>query len=352
MGFGTKLGQKVRTRTIEAGNLRQVQDEIEKAKQGYRQSNGVRIRSCYEAGLDGFWLHRYLEKAGIENMVVDPSSMEVDRRVRRVKTDRLDAQHLLRHLIQYHQGDRGVWKVLHIPNEEDEDRRHLHRQYKSFQRDRGRHRNRIYGLLKTQGVELPISSDFLEELERARKWDGQGLPPGLQERVKREYAMLRALDAQIGELAGKRKEQIASGENNAVNKVRQLMKLKGIGENGAWLLVMEFFGWRDFQNRRQVGGAAGLVASPYASGSSYREQGISKAGNRWVREMIIQLAWLWIQYQPHSKLTQWWHARYAKANRRERRKGIVAVARKLLVALWEYLEKGTLPEGAEIKPAG
>ena len=172
MGIGSKLGQKVRTRTIEAGNLRQVQDEIEKAKQGYRQSNGVRIRSCYEAGLDGFWLHRHLEKAGIENMVVDPSSMKVDRRARRVKTDRLDAQHLLRHLIQYHQGDRGVWKVLHIPKEEDEDRRHLHRQYKSFQRDRGRHRNRIYGLLKTQGVELPGWSRFRSRI--APGLDGQG----------------------------------------------------------------------------------------------------------------------------------------------------------------------------------
>ena len=350
IGFGTGQKGKARIRTIDAGEMQSMQLEIAEAKKKYRLGEEVEVKSCYEAGLDGFWVHRYLEKAGIENIVVDPSSMEVDRRAKRVKTDRLDVQKLLRHLMQYHLGDRDVWKVLHIPSEEEEDQRHLHRQHKSFQRDRGRHRNRIYGLLKTQGVELKVSANFLEEIERVRKWNGEALPPGLQRRIKREYRQLQFLDAQIEDLVQERKELIATGESVALQQVRELMKLKGIGENGAWLLVMEFFGWRKFQNRRQVGGAAGLVPSPYDSGGSHREQGITKAGNRWVREMIIQLAWLWLRYQPDSALSQWWCTRYATASKREKKRGIVALARKLLIALWQYLDKGLIPEGAEFKP--
>jgi transposase len=350
IGIGTKLGEKVRIRTIETGDRESVKHEIAAARKRYRVGESAQIKSCYEAGLDGFWVHWWLTGEGVENIVVDPSSMKVERRARRAKTDRLDVQELLRYLIQYDRGDRGVWKAVHIPSEEEEDQRHLHRQYKSFQRDLGRHRNRIYGLLKTQGVSLRISGNFSEKLSQVRKWDGEPLRPGLQGRIKREYAQWQKVRAQLLEMAKERKELIATGQSAALQQVGQLMQLKGIGENGAWLLVMEFFGWRKFQNQRQVGAAAGLVSSPYASGSSYRDQGITKAGNGWVRAMMIQLAWLWLRYQPHSTLSKWWMERYGHASRRERRKGIVALARKLLIGLWRYLEKGEIPEGAELKP--
>jgi transposase len=350
LAFSIGLGQNPRRRTIDAGDLSALVHEIGLAKKRFRLPATARVRSCYEAGRDGFWLDRYLLKTGVENLIVDSSSIEVSRRARRAKTDRLDARKLLNMLIRYHSGDRKVWRVVHVPSVEAEDMRHLHRQLSTRKVDRTRHISRIKGLLASQGVNLPVHVDFLERLETARLWDGAPLPPGLHARLEREYAGLQFVRQQIAELETERGEMIESSDHPSVVKVRHLMKLRSIGPNSAWLFVMEFFGWRQFRNRREVGGLAGLTPTPYQSGNESQEQGISKAGNRLVRAMAIEIAWCWLRYQPDSELAQWFYARFGHSGKRMRKVGIVALARKLLVALWRYLETGEIPVGAQLKP--
>ena len=349
LGFSVGNGQEPRVRSITAHQLEALEEEIEQAKKKYGLAADSTVKSCYEAGLDGFWIHRYLKAAGIGNVVVDPASVEVNRRAKQVKTDRLDARKLVRQLVRYHGGDASVWKVVHVPSEKAEEGRHLHRQLWSLKNDWKRYRNRIYGNLKTQGDALKIGTHFLEEMEAVRIWNGKPLPQELQKRIRIDYGLLQMVETQIKELERERKLLIETGETRALKMVRQLRQLRGVGDNGAWLLVMEFFGWREFKNRREVGGLAGLAPTPYASGNIYHEQGISKAGNRWVRTMMVQLAWAWLRNQPDSALSQWWNDRYKHASKPERKKGIVALARKLLVAFWHYLDKGLVPEGAKIK---
>ena len=349
LGFSVEQGQEPRIRNIGAAQPATLEKEIALAKKKYRLEADTAVRSCYEAGLDGFWIHRYLEDMGIENVVVDPASVEVNRRAKQRKTDRLDAQKLVRHLMRYHAGDSEVWKVVRIPSAEAEESRQLHRQLWNLKNDWKRYRNRIYGILKTQGVALKVNSNFLEEMQAVRVWNGQALPPQVQQRVSINYTLLQAVSSQVKELERERQQMIKTGETRALKMVRQLQQLRGVGDNGAWLLVMEFFGWREFKNRREVGGLAGLAPTPYASGNIYHEQGISKAGNRWVRTMMVQLAWAWLRHQPDSELSKWWNDRYKNASKAERKKGIVALARKLLVAFWHYLDKGLVPEGARLK---
>jgi transposase len=308
------------------------------------------VKSCYEAGREGFWLHRYLVAGGVENLVVDSSSIEVNRRAKRTKTDRLDVGKLLSMLIRYHSGEKKVWSVVHVPSVEAEDNRHLHRQLLTLKRDRTSHINRIRGLLATQGVRVPLRANFLERLDSVLLWDGSVLPPGLRARVKRAYAGLTSVKQQIEEVEAERREKILTWEDPSADKVRQLLRLRGIGENSSWLFVMEFFGWRSFRNRREVGGLAGLTPTHYQSGEESRELGISKAGNRPVRAMAIEIAWCWLKYQPNSKLTRWYEERFGHGGKRMRKIGIVALARKLLIALWRYLETGEIPAGAELKP--
>jgi transposase len=350
LGFSTGLGQPPRRRTIDAGDLPALQEEIILAKRRFRVPGTALVRSCYEAGRDGFWLHRYLVTQEIENLVVDSSSIEVNRRAKRAKTDRLDVSKLLNMLIRYHGGDETVWSVVQVPSVEAEDKRHLHRQLNTLKVDRTRHICRIKGLLASQGLNLPIYVDFLDTLEAARLWDGSQLPPGLRARVEREYTNLRYVEQQIKELEAERGELIETSDDASVEKVRQLMKLRAIGPNSAWLFVMEFFGWREFRNRREVGALAGLTPTPYQSGEESREQGISKAGNRPVRAMAIEIAWCWLRYQPDSELAQWFYERFGRGGKRMRKVGIVALARKLLVAFWRYLETGEIPAGATLKP--
>ena len=311
---------------------------------------GAAILSCYEAGLDGFWLHRHLTAQGITNVIVDSSSIEVDRRAKRAKTDRLDVRKLVTMLIRYHNGEAHVWRVVHVPSELAEDQRHLHRQLLSFKRDQRRYANRIYGVLASQGVHLKIGADFLERIAEAHQWNGEPLPEGLQARVHREYEALQSVTQQIQELQAARTQQIRTATTAEMTQVRKLLALRGIGENSAWLLVMEFFGWREFRNRRELGALAGLTPMPYQSGNSYHEQGISKAGNRHVRRMMIEIAWCWLRFQPDSALTQWYRERYAAGGKRMHRIGVVALARKLLIALWRFLEQGEVPTGAQLKP--
>ena len=204
-------------------------------------------------------------------------------------------------------------------------------------------------MLRTHGVDIKVNTRFLEELESARQWDGTRLPPGVLARVQREYACWAFVREQIKELEAERRQLIAEEESAAMDQVRRLMALRGIGENGAWVLTMEFFSWRDFQNRRQPGALAGLTPTPYQSGARSQEQGISKAGNRPVRALLIELAWCWVRYQPESELTQWYRRKFDAGGKRGRKIGIVALARKLLVALWRYVESGIVPAGAQLK---
>ncbi len=353
LGFSIGFGQKPRIRTIGAGDLTSLKKEIEAAKKRFRLPQECEVASCYEAGRDGFWLHRYLTDGGIQNLVVDSSSIEVNRRKRRAKADRLDVNSLVRMLIRYRCGDDKIWSVVHVPSVEDEDRRQLHRELSALGKEKNRTRNRICGLLATQGIRLSSRREITDEqLESMRMWDGTPLRAGLKGRLRRELAHLLFLRDQMRTLTGQRRNALRAKDQSAepdVEKMRQLHGLRAIGEVSAWLLVREFFGWRQFKNRRQVGSLAGLTPTPYQSGDTNFEQGISKAGIVPVRQVAIELAWCWLQYQPKSKLTCWYNERFAKAGKKARKVGIVALARRLLIELWRYLETGALPEGAELK---
>jgi len=349
LGFTIGVGQRPRERNIRSCDLKALRGEIQQAKKRFDLPETVRVVSCYEAGRDGFWLHRHLTQEGVENLIVDSSSIEVNRRQRRAKTDRMDVEKLLSQLIRYRSGDRKVWSVVHVPSVEEEDRRHLNRELAAVKKDRTRHNNRIKGLLVGQGIRLAIKDDFLERLDAARTWDGLPLPPGLQMRLRREYERMKLAERQIKELERERIEAIRHSEDASVDMVRQLLKLKGIGLNSAWLYTMEFFSWRKFQNRKEVGALAGLTPTPHESGSSSRERGMSKAGNRHIRGMAVEIAWGWLRYQPESELTRWYERRFGHGSSRIRRIGIVALARKLLIELWRYLETGAIPEGAVLK---
>ena len=345
-------GEKRRHETMEAGHRMELVEAIRKAKEKFDLSSEAKVVSCYEAGRDGFWLHRYLVTLGVDNQVVDSSSIETNRRKRRAKTDHIDGVKLLTMLMRYWGGERGLWSVVRVPSVEDEEGRRLHRELASLNKERTRHRNRIRGLLVAQGLRLEPKGDFLQRLEALTLWDGAPLPLELKGELEREYQRLRLVEAQRRALENTRKSRLRQADTASVQRVVQLMGLRAIGPNCAWLLVMEFFAWRGFRNRRQVGACAGLTGTPYDSGASKRDQGISKAGNRRVRTMMIEIAWLWLRYQPNSKLSRWFRERFAGGGARMRRVGIVALARRLLVALWRYVEDGMLPEGAELKAAG
>lgn len=349
LGFTIGLGQKPRERAIGAGDLLALREEIWMAKKRFQLPEGTRVLSCYEAGRDGFWIHRYLLANGIENLIVDAASIEVPRRARRAKTDRMDVGKLLTMLMRYDCGEKKVWSVVRPPSPEAEDKRHLHRELSTLKVERTRHINRIKGLLVGQGVHIPVKGDFLQRLDQVRLWDGSPLPSRLRVRLEREFAALEFIGEQIKELEAERRRLIRTSTDPSIEKVRWLLRLKGIGENSAWLFTMEFFAWRDFRNRREVGSLAGLTPTPYQSGDESREQGISKAGNRPIRAMAVEIAWGWLRHQPESELTRWFWKRFGHGSKRMRKIGIVALARKLLVALWRYLEYGEVPAGAQLK---
>jgi transposase len=349
LALSTGPRANVRLRTIAGRNTKALVEEIAKAKKRMGLPDDAPVVSCYEAGRDGFWLHRYLASQGVANSVVDSSSIEVKRRGRRRKTDRLDVGKLLSMLIRWDQGERDVWSVVQVPSVGDEDRRQLHRELLELKAERTQHTNRIKGLLAGCGLAVPkIDEGFPEVLGALRTWDGQLVPAGLHQRLLREHERCRLVDRLVHDLENERARTLRSSTEAPVVKVRRLMQLRGIGVNSAWLFVMEFFGWRQIKNRKQLAALAGLAPTPYQSGDSDREQGISKAGNRRLRTMAVEIAWCWLHYQPASALSQWYDQRFGKGNSRQRRIGIVALARKLLVALWRYLETGAAPAQAEV----
>ncbi|MGZ8492783.1 MAG: IS110 family RNA-guided transposase [Gemmatirosa sp.] len=352
LAFATVISHAPRLRTTPARALAQLETEITAAKVRFGLPIDAPVVSCYEAGRDGFWLHRALTARGVTNVVVDSASIGQNRRARRAKSDRLDATALVRLLLRHRAGERSVWSVCHVPSVEEEDRRHLHRELFTLTRERTRQVNRIKGLLALHGVVLPRLRGLPATPPALVSADSAPLPAGVTARLAREWTRLRAIQRDLLALRTERRRLLASEAATTdplLRMVEQLLALKGIGEVSAWLYATEFFSWRQFRNRRQVGSLAGLTATPRASGDTHQELGISKVGSARIRALAIELAWSWVRRQPTSALARWYRTRFATGGARQRRVGIVAVARKLLIALWRYLDAGLLPEGARLK---
>lgn len=350
LAFATTRGMRPRLRTIPARNLEQLRTEIIRAKERLGLPADTPVRSCYEAGRDGFWLHRALIAAGVHNVVVDPASITVDRRARRAKTDRIDATALVTQLMNAAAGDRRGWRELHVPSERAEADRHLQREWEAVRDDRTRLCNRIQGLLATQGVVgLELTAQFGDQLTTARLWDGSPLPAEVVARLTRDWAQVQQVEERLATVKRLRRERVAKDQTDVVAmQTRQLAQLRGIGLNGALTLTTELFAWRGFTNGRQVGASIGLTPTPYRSDQRVVEQGIGRNGNRRVRALSIELAWSWLRWQPQSELSRWFQTRFGQHGR-ARRIGIVAVARKLMIALWRYVETDTVPKDAVLK---
>ena len=333
--------------TVAAGDTAALLECIAKAKARCGLASEASVGSCYEAGRDGFWLHRWLIAHGIDNLVVDSASIEVNRRARRVKTDRLDGDKLRAMLIRYHADEPRVWSVVRVPTPEQEDARRAHRELGRLGQERTAHINRIRALLVLNNLRVKYVGGRLWQ----RWWTGhaQELAPCVRAEIERELERLLLVKKQMDAIEAAQRQAIAAGSEP---QVAQLAQLRGIGMSSGWVLAKELFGWRRFRNRREVAGCLGLTPSPYASGESETEQGISKAGNRRVRTLMVELAWSWLRYQPQSELSRWFTRRFAAGGKRLRRIGIVALARRLAIALWRYFEDGLIPQGAQLKPIG
>src|SRR5712672_249632 len=313
----------------------------------------VRMLSCYEAGFDGHWLHRWLTDQGVINHEIDPSSIEVNRRARRAKTDRIDLERMMRAFLGLLRGEPQACRVVHVPSVEDEDRKRRSRARERLLKERTAHTNRIKGLLHGQGIRdaMALKPSFLADLDQMRTGDGRDLPPRLRDEIRREHERLLLVHKQIKALeAENTAAHRATAKGSVEAKAVQLAQLKAVGPQIAQVLANEVF-YRDFKNRRQVGSCVGLTDTPYDSGASRRQQGISKAGNHRARTAAIELAWLWLRHQPDSDLSRWFRERVGKVKGRIRKIAIVALARKLMVALWRYLQTGLVPSGAVMRPS-
>ncbi|MBM4438695.1 MAG: IS110 family transposase [Actinobacteria bacterium] len=302
------------------------------------------VVSCYEAGYDGFWLHRRLVAAGIENVVIDPASLTVDRRARRAKTDRIDGEKMIRSLMAYRRDEPRVMSVVRVPSPEQEDARRRSRERARLIQEQTGHLNRIKALLRTLGLAAgePGRRNWAAWLAHQRDWQGQSVPPQLRAEIVREHARLMLVRDQIKALAAA-PAPVATAAASA-----HLARLKSLGPAFSDTLASELL-WKDFRNRRQVGAYCGLAPSPWQSGGVEHDQGIDKAGNRRARHAAIELAWLWLQHQPQSALSRWFHDRVGEQRGRVRRIAIVALARKLVIALWRFLTTGLVPTGAVLK---
>ena len=334
-------------RTVTSGDWRGVERAITQGRARFGLGAAATVVSCYEAGRDGFWIHRALLHRGVRNRVVDSSSIEVNRRARRTKTDRLDALKLVRMLVRVDYGERRVWSEVRVPTVAAEAARQVSRERTALTQDQTRLVNQMRGWLATWGCALPARRRG-SWWTTVRDWAGAALPREVQARLGRAEARLEGLQAQIAELDVQQQAAVTAAAPTTA--VRQLVQLKGVATTSASVLLDEGLLWREFKNRRQVGGLLGFAPTPYDSGESKREQGISRAGNARLQAISIQLAWNWVRWQPASALTQWYRAHFG-AGKRARRIGIVAVARKLLIALWRYVTTGVAPAGAILKVA-
>jgi len=351
----TPLSDKISVHTLAAGDGTALVNLLARMRHKAEAALGrpVEVVSCYEAGYDGFWLHRLLQAHGVDSRVFDPASLQVSRRARRAKTDRIDVHGLLRALMAHLRGEPKVVSVVRVPSVADEDARRPHRERDRLVRERVQHVNRIKGLCATQGIYdyEPFRRDRRERLAALRTGDGRALPPRLAAEIGRELSRLELVMSMICEIEAER-DAVVRGKAPAAHphgdKIAQLAKLKAIGPEFATVLTGEVF-YRSFANRRQVASYVGLDGSPFESGDRRREQGISKAGNPKARTAMIELAWMWLRHQPDSALSRWFRERVGALKGRPRRIAIVAMARKLLVALWRYLETGLVPDGAVLK---
>ncbi len=310
------------------------------------------IIAVQEAGLDGFWIHRVLESEGIESHVVDPASIVVSRRCRRAKTDKIDGEALVRTLLAYKRGEPRVCAMVRAPTPDAEDRRRISRERKTLTAERIQHVNRIKGLLFAQGIgdSEPLHRDRRSRLDALATGDGRPLPVHLKAQISRELDRLELLLEQIKAVEAERDHLLACAKEAVGAPPTRLLPLKGIGQEAAAVLWSEGL-FRTFANRRQVAAYAGLAPTPWKSGSVDREQGVSKAGNPRLRTTMIQLAWLWLRHQPASALSLWFQDRVRRNGGRLKKPMIVALARKLLIALWTYATAGVVIEGAVMRPA-
>ena len=335
---------------VTADDREAVLAEIGKAKMKLGLAPDARVVSCYEAGRNGHWLHRWLVSQGIDNREIDAASIATPQRGKRTKTDRIDGDQLVVMLERVVRGERRVWSEVRVPSREAEDAQRCHRERNRLLKERTAHRNRIESLLVAQGVQVGLGRGFERALDEVRVFDGQALGASLKAELLRQWQRYQMVCEQIRQLE---REQLAWLQDGAQGSDAELMRrlwvLRGVGERSVWLLVRELFGWRRFDNRRQLAALVGLAPTPYASGTLSHEQGISKAGNPQVRALLIELAWSWLRFQPGSALSLWFQRRFGAMGKRSRRIGIVALARKLLIALWRYLEQGVVPEGALLK---
>jgi len=357
VAVNTPLSDKISRHTLKPGDGKELLDLCERIRTRVARETKKRVEivSCYEAGYDGFWLHRLLEAHGIRNYVIDPASLQVDRRARRAKTDRVDVERLLRSLMAYLRGEPKVWSVVRVPSVAEEDDRRLNRERGRLINERIQHVNRIKGLLAIHGIYdyQPLRRDRMQQLERLRTADGRTLPPRLKAEILRELqrlvlvvGMIKTIEAERDAIASAKIE--TEQQHSSAKRIQDLAKIKSIGPEFATTLVGEVF-YRSFDNRKQVGSYVGLTPAHFQSGAMCRDQGISKAGNGKARTVMIELAWLWLRHQPDSPLSVWFRDRVGKLKGRIRRITIVAVARKLLIALWRYLETGLVPKGAALK---
>lgn len=336
--------------TTPGGNGASLIELVDKLRAKAGPPGSVAVVAIQEAGLDGFWVHRLLEANGIESYVVDAASIAVPRRRRRAKTDAIDGETLLRTLLAWKRGEPRVCAMVVPPTPEQEDRRRSSRERAALMRERTRHANRVKGLLAGQGITdyEPLQKHRRIRLEALRTFDGNPLPERLKAELSRELDVIELLLRQIEEVSAEHEAAATQGASENGSPAALLARLKGIGPQIASVLWGEGF-YRQFRNRREIAAYAGLVPTPWRSGSIDREQGISKAGNRRLRHIMIELAWLWVRHQPQSALSQWFHERVGAERGRVRRIAIVALARKLLIALWRYVTQGEVPEGAVLK---
>lgn len=333
--------------TVPSGDWAAVERAWRVARPRLGLSATSRIVSCYEAGRDGFWIHHALVARAVANRVVDSSSIEVNRRARRTKTDRIDAVKLVTMLVRACVGEPGVWREVRVPSREAEAARHVSRERQALTEERTRLINQMRSWLATQGAALPRQQPD-GWWERVRDWAGTALPATVQARLARACQRMALLTEQLDTLDAQQAAALATGP--AAPAAQRLVQIKGIAVTSASILLDEGLLWRQFENRRQIGGLLGFAPTPHASGETTREQGISRAGNDRLQSVMVQLAWGWVHWQKTSALTQWYQARFG-TGARARKVGIVALARKLLIALWRWATQGILPTGAVLKTA-
>ena len=364
VGVKNPFSEKIGLHSLAPADVEALRDLIEKqrAKAERALDQDVRALCCYEAGYEGFWLERWLQKEmSVETVVLDPASLLVNRKAKQRKTDRIDAKKMVRALLAHDRGDAAVLSQVRVPSVEEEDRKRLHRERQRLVKARTSLTNSIKGLLKLHGVfDLdPRARGFDKKFSGVVTAYGSPFPPRARQEIERLKERLTLVQRQIAEVEAERDAVVQAGadvpiadvpegsEEQAAAKIAALTRLKSVGENDATVLVHEIF-YRGFRNRRELASWAGLTPTPWASGDTQRDQGISRDGPAWIRAQLIQLAWRWLRYQPESALSTWFEERTAGSRGRMRKVMVVALARKLLIALWRFAETGLVPTGAKL----